>query len=102
MAAKGIYLFITLFYIIIFNLKTSCFALEILLKADLTWKAPKTLYNKKIIFFCIEFCTKSALQRCKCYSTIQICLQFKSRQDPTEISRGVHISLSEGKFRWER
>ena len=53
------------------------------------------------IFF-VEFCTKSALLRCKCYSTIQICLQLEPRKVPSEISRRVHISLSERKFEWER
>ena len=50
------------------------------------------------IFFFIEFCAKSALERCKCYSTIQICLQFESRKVPTEVSRREHISLSERIF----
>ena len=53
-------------------------------------------------FFCNEFCTKSALQGCKSYSTMQICLEFKSRKEPTEIRSRVHISLSERKFGWQR
>ena len=57
------------------------------------WEVPLYYYIKIMYynFFQIEFCTKSALQRCKYYSTIQICLHFASRKVPSEIRRRVQI-----------